>query len=186
MEDREIVERYWQRDRQAISCTAQKYGRYCHTIAYNILGDREDAEECVNDTYVRAWDAMPPHRPQVLSAFLGKITRNLSLNRYRQSRAGKRGGGEIPLVLEELGECVSGGDDPAETAEYHALTQALNDFLASLPLKKRNIFLQRYWHTRSVREIAAAYEMREGAVSMLLCRVWERLSIYLRERGFTV
>ena len=109
MDDEKIVQLYWDRDERAISATAEKYGSYCAQIARNILGDREDADECVNDAYMSAWSSMPPHRPGVLSAFLGKIVRNLSLNRYRRNTAAKRGGGEAPAVLEEIGELVSGG-----------------------------------------------------------------------------
>ena len=109
MDDEKIVQLYWDRDERAISATAEKYGSYCAQIARNILGDREDADECVNDAYMSAWGSMPPHRPGVLSAFLGKIVRNLSLNRYRRNTAAERGGGEAPAVLEEIGELVSGG-----------------------------------------------------------------------------
>ena len=109
MDDEKIVQLYWDRDERAFSATAEKYGSYCAQIARNILGDREDADECVNDAYMSAWGSMPPHRPGVLSAFLGKIVRNLSLNRYRRNTAAKRGGGEAPAVLEEIGELVSGG-----------------------------------------------------------------------------
>ena len=109
MDDEKIVQLYWDRDERAISATAEKYGSYCAQIARNILGDREDADECVNDAYMSAWSSMPPHRPGVLSAFLGKIVRNLSFNRYRRNTAAKRGGGEAPAVLEEIGELVSGG-----------------------------------------------------------------------------
>ena len=109
MDDEKIVQLYWDRDERAISATAEKYGSYCAQIARNILGDRGDADECVNDAYMSAWGSMPPHRPGVLSAFLGKIVRNLSLNRYRRNTAAKRGGGEAPAVLEEIGELVSGG-----------------------------------------------------------------------------
>ena len=109
MDDEKIVQLYWDRDERAISATAEKYGSYCAQIARNILGDRGDADECVNDAYMSAWSSMPPHRPGVLSAFLGKIVRNLSLNRYRRNTAAKRGGGEAPAMLEEIGELVSGG-----------------------------------------------------------------------------
>ena len=109
MDDAAIVRLYWDRNEQAIPATAEKYGSYCTAIARNILGSPEDAEECVNDAYMQAWNAMPPHRPSILSAFLGKIVRNLSLNRYRRNMADKRGGGEAPAVLEEIGELVSAG-----------------------------------------------------------------------------
>ena len=106
MDDEKIVQLYWNRDEQAIPATAQKYGNYCTSIAKNIIGNLEDAEECVNDTYLNAWNSMPPHRPGVLSTFLGKIVRNLSFNRYKYNTADKRGGGELPLVLDELSDLV--------------------------------------------------------------------------------
>ena len=118
MEDSKIVQLYWSRDEKAIDATADKYGRYCASIARNILGNREDAEECVNDTYLHAWNAMPPHRPGILSTFLGKITRNLSFNRYRYNTADKRGGGETAVVLEELLDIVSDGENPEQAMEY--------------------------------------------------------------------
>ena len=108
MDDAQIVRLYWDRDERAISATAEKYGNYCAAIARNILSSNEDAEECVNDTYLHAWNSMPPRRPNILSAFLGKLTRNLSLNRYHRNTANKRGGTEVPLVLEEIAELVSG------------------------------------------------------------------------------
>ena len=111
MDDAQIVQLYWDRNEQAIRATADKYGNYCTSIAKNILGNQEDAEECVNDTYLTAWNAMPPHRPSILSTFLGKITRNLSFNRYKHNTADKRGGGEMPAVLEELSDLVSGKDN---------------------------------------------------------------------------
>ena len=110
MDDTTIVQLYWDRDERAIPATSGKYGNYCNSIAWNILGNREDAEECVNDTYLCAWTSMPPHRPRVLSAFLGKLTRNLSLNRYKHHIAEKRGGGEAPAVLDEIAELVSDTD----------------------------------------------------------------------------
>ena len=186
MEDRQIVQLYWDRDEKAISATAEKYEPFCMSIAKNILGNREDAEECVNDTYLRAWKAMPPHRPNRLSAFLGKITRNLSFNKYCYYTAEKRGGGEMPVVLEELGECVSGGDDVEQKIDRMELIHALNDFLRGLSDKKRNIFLCRYWYADSVRSLARRFGMREGTVSMTLNRLRRELKGFLTERGFEV
>lgn len=186
MDDGEILQLYWDRDERALCATAEKYGGYCMSIALNILGSREDAEECVNDAYAGAWNAIPPHRPAVLPAFLGKITRNCSLNRYRDRRAGKRGGGELPAVLDELEECVSGGNSVEQELDRRELLRALQDFLATLPPEKRSIFLCRYWYTDSVADIAARCGMREGAVSMILHRLRARLRIYLTERGFVI
>lgn len=184
MEDAKIVQLYWDREEQAIPETADKYGRYCTSIARNILANKEDAEECVNDTYLNAWNTMPPHRPNSLSTFLGKITRNLSFNRYKHNTAEKRGGGELPLVLDELSELVSGTEDVGREVEYHELVKALNQFLQGLPMEKRMIFVRRYWYTDSVSKIANRFGMKEGTVSMTLNRLRNRLRNYLLERGF--
>lgn len=186
MEDSRIVQLYWDRDQDAITRTAEKYGRYCTSIARNILGNREDAEECVNDTYLGAWNAMPSHRPERLAAFLGKITRNLSFNRYRKNHADKRGGSEMPEILEELCECVSGKEDVESEMEYRQLVQTVNDFLAELPQEKRNIFIRRYWYSERVADIAKAYGIRENTVSMMLNRLRKKLRTYLTERGYEI
>jgi RNA polymerase sigma-70 factor (ECF subfamily) len=184
MDDAKIVQLYWERDEQAIPATADKYGRYCTAIAKNILGNKEDAEECVNDTYLSAWNSMPPHRPGVLSAFLGKLTRNLSFNRYKHNAADKRGGGELPSVLDELSDCVSGKEDTESSFDRQELAKAMEDFLDMLPRKKRSIFISRYWYTESISDIAGQHGMKEGAVSMTLNRLRAKLHDYLLERGF--
>lgn len=140
----------------------------------------------MNDTWLRAWNAMPPHRPGILSTFLGKITRNLSLNRYEKNRADKRGGGETPLVLDELAECVSGTDSTEQAADRRELVRAINAFLASLPPKKRRIFVCRYWYFDSVSAIAGRYDMTETHVSVTLHRLRTQLRDYLTERGFDI
>ncbi len=184
MEDREIVQLYWDRNEQAIVITAKKYGNYCTVIARNILGNDEDAEECVNDTWLSAWNAIPPHRPGVLSAFLGKLTRNLSFNKYKYNTADKRGGGQVPLVLEELSECVAGCSDIEQELQHKELAQAINDFLGMLPVDKRKLFVCRYWYTDSISEIAARFDLTEGAVAMSLGRIRVKLHGFLAERGF--
>ena len=184
MDDAQIVQLYWDRDEQAIRATADKYGNYCTSIAMNILGNQEDAEECVNDTYLNAWNAMPPHRPSILSTFLGKITRNLSFNRYKHNTADKRGGGEMPAVLKELSDLVSGRDDVEQAFDQKELTKAIDTFLDRLSPKKRSIFISRYWYTDSISEIAVRHNMNVGAVSMTLNRIRLKLHNYLLERGF--
>lgn len=186
MEDLQIIQLYWDRNPDAIPATSEKYGAYCHAISYNILGIDADAEECVNDTWFHAWNAMPPHRPSLLSAFLGKITRNLSLSRYKMTHAQKRGGGEMTLVLEELSECVSGGESAEDTADRHALVEALQSFLDGLPPKKRALFVRRYWHTERISSLAKAFGMTENHVSVTLNRLRAQLKNYLTERGFSV
>lgn len=186
MEDEKIIDLYWQRSEQAITATAEKYGAYCAAIARNILRREEDTEECLNDTWLGAWNAMPPHRPSVLGAFLGRLTRNLAFNRYAYTHAEKRGGGEVELVLEELAEIVSGGEDSQTELERRELGRAINGFLQSLSAKKRAIFLLRYWYACSVGEIAARWGMKETAVSMVLARVRRDLRQYLTQRGFAL
>ena len=185
MEDARIVQLYWERNEAAISATADKYGAYCASIARNILGDPEDVEECVSDTYLRAWNAIPPHRPQILPAFLGRITRNLALNRYRHSRADKRGGGRLPAVLEEL-SFVTGGEDAEQALDRREVVDAVNSFLAGLPARKRTIFLCRYWYLDSIAEIGARFGMTEGSVSVTLSRLRRKLRVHLLERGIDV
>lgn len=184
MDDAKIVQLYFDRDEQAIPATADKYGNYCTSIAKNILGNYEDAEECVNDTYLNTWNAIPPHRPKMLSTFLGKIVRNLAFNRYKLNTADKRGGGEIIAVLDELAGCVSGNDDVEQAYDYKELVAAINDFLGTLPAEKRNIFVCRYWYTDSISDIAARYNMTYSAVSMTLNRLRIKLHNYLIERGY--
>ena len=184
MDDMQIVELFWQRDQRAIGESEAKYGAYCRAIAHNILADAEDVREAVNDTWWQAWQAIPPQQPQILRAFLGRITRNISFNRCKAQQAHKRGGGQLAAVLEELAECVPGGEDVAAKLELQELTQALNSFVAALPADKRRIFLCRYWYTESVAEIAARFGMTAGAVSTLLHRLRGQLRLYLQEGGY--
>lgn len=180
MEDNKIIELYWQRDETAIDESRTKYGTYCGTIANNILRSAEDTEECVNDTWFRAWNAIPPERPSRLSVFLGKITRNLAIDKYRKNNAKKYGGGQIVLCLDELSECIS-EDSPIE--ERVVLKDLLNIFLGSLPEKNRNIFLMRYWYLMPIGEIGRQYDLSEGAVKMILQRVRNKLKDYLVKEG---
>lgn len=184
MDDNSIIQLYWDRDDQAIGETSKKYGRYCGTIARNILGSEEDAEECVNDTYLRAWNAMPEFWPEQLATFLGKITRNLSFNKYKHDHAKKRGGGEIALILDELTDCVSDTDDVEQVIDRRELEKAVNIFLRGLSTKKRSIFVCRYWYADSVSEIAKDYGMLPGTVLKTLERTRKQLKEYLTERGF--
>lgn len=184
MQDAQIIQLYWDRDEQAIPATAGKYGAYCAAIAKNILCSREDAEECLNDTWLRAWNAMPPHRPECLSAFLGKIVRNLSLNRYHHNTAEKRGGGQTALVLDELAELVCDTDTVEQALDQQALTAALNAFLGALSTQKRAIFLRRYWYFDQVRDIADRFGLTQNQVSVTLSRLRAKLRVYLLERGF--
>ena len=184
MEDKDIVKLYWKRDPDAIKETASKYGVYCRVIARNILGNQEDAEECVNDTYLKAWNSIPPNSPNVLSAYLGKITRNLSFDRFRQKCADKRGEGEIELVLDELSECISDTAGVEDEVEKKELVRSINSFLDTLSQEKCNIFLCRYWYAMPVSEIAVRFGMSDGNVSVVLNRIRGKLKKYLIERGY--
>lgn len=183
MDDNGIVQLYWQRSEKAITETDKKYGGYCYHIAYNILINREDAQECVSDTYLAAWHAMPPGKPGILSAFLGKITRNLSIDRWRKSAARKRGGGEIQVALEELGDCVSCSDTVEEAFDRRELSRSVNAFLAGLTDTERNVFLCRYWYLDSVKEIAAFFGFSESKVASMLLRLRKRLRTHLEKEG---
>jgi RNA polymerase sigma-70 factor (ECF subfamily) len=153
-------------------------------VASGILQDARDREECLSDTWLAAWNSMPPQRPALLSAYLARITRNLAFNRWQAARAAKRGGGEPALALEELEECVSGGSGPENALEEKELISALRSFLETLPTKQRAIFLRRYWLVQPVGQIARELYMLPGAVSMSLTRTRRELADYLKERGF--
>ena len=182
MEDSAIVALYWSRNPESIHQTDKKYGGYCRAIARNILPDRRDAEECVNDTWLNAWNAMPESRPSLLGPFLGKITRNLAFTRWRAGHTEKRGGGELPMVLDELSECVSPADtlQDVETAE---LEEIINRFLHTLPARECSIFLRRCWFTEPMADIARRYGMRESTVRTSLFRSREKLRQYLKREG---
>lgn len=186
MEDEQIIELYWKRDEGAIRETDQKYGSYCYAISNHILHNHEDSEECVNDTWMKAWNAMPPHRPDILRLFLAKITRNLSFDRYKAKQAAKRGGGEMEAVLEELDECVQGSYDVEEAISAKELQGCLNAFVCGLPLRDSDIFLRRYYFVETTAEIAKRYGMRESNVLTILSRTRKKLKVYLRKEGYVL
>jgi RNA polymerase sigma-70 factor (ECF subfamily) len=182
LEDEEIVRMYWDRDENAITVTDVKYGKLCRSIACNILGNSEDAKECVNDAYLNLWNSIPPQRPQILSSYLAKLVRNISFNMYKKNRAQKRGGGQLPLILEEIQE-LSGEATPENELEKSEITEILNDFLEELAPEKRIMFVRRYWYADSVKDIAKAMSLTENNVSVTLNRLRSRLRDYLEERG---
>lgn len=183
MDDSKIVELYWNRSEQAIAETDQKYGRYCYRIAYNILTSKEDAEESVNDTYMTAWNAIPPRRPSVLATFLGKITRHLSIDRWRTRSAYKRGGGQMVLALEELEECVASSENVEQTYAKKELLAAYQRFIEKLPVTERRVFLLRYWYLDSIGDIAQKYGFSESKVKSMLHRTRQKLYRCLVEEG---
>ena len=184
MEDHLILDLYWNRDENAIRETDRKYGAHCRQIAQSILKNRQDVEECINDTWLRAWNAIPPQRPFVLRTYLGKITRNLALSTWEKNRAQKRGGGQVPAVLEELEACVS--DSPEFRMEEADLSRLLDRFVRSLPEKERCVFVRRYWYLDSVAEIGHRYHMASGSVKSSLYRSREKLRKCLEREGIIV
>ena len=181
--DEEIVNLYFDRSEEAIAACQVKYGKSCHTVAYNILHSDEDAEECVNDTWLRAWNSIPPERPTRLGAWLSTVTRRLALTRYEKKTAAKRNGG-MEASLEELSECVTAGS--LTIADEVALSEAINGFLASLPTRTRMIFMRKYWYMDSIADIAKALGMGESAVKVTLHRTREKFRKHLAKEGITV
>lgn len=175
MDDGRIIELYFSRDESAIAETDRKYGAYCFTVAYNILADRGDSEECVNDTWLRTWESIPPKRPQVLKLFLLKITRNISLDRCKARMAKKRGGGETELAIEELSECVSGNADVFGEVMEKRISKLVREFVHGLPELDRAIFVRRYFFVESVKAVAERYGLSEGAVMTRLSRIRKKL-----------
>ena len=186
MEDSKIIDLYWARKEQALAETDAKYGSYCRTIARNILRNFEDTEECVSDTWLHAWNSMPPQRPGILSAFLGRITRNLSFDRCKYRQADKRGGGTLPLALDELGEYIPSAQRVEYALEQKELAAAIDRFLRTLPEKDCNLFLRRYWYVDSVQSIAARYAIKENTAKSILFRTREKLRRYLAGEGIIV
>ena len=184
MEDNRIVDLYWQRNESAINETATKYGKYLHSISFHILSNDEDAEECVNDTYNDAWQSMPPHRPSILSTFLGKITRRISIDLWRKHSADRRGGGEMALALDELDECVSGNENVENEVERRELQQKLNDFLSELPRLERQVFMCRYWYMDSISDIAKQFDYSESKIKSMLFRTRNKLRMMLEKEGY--
>lgn len=184
MEDQYIVDLFFRRDEQALSEARRKYSRYLLRIAYNILQNQQDAEECLNDTFLRAWNAIPPHRPQRLGVFLGKIARHRALDRYAALTAEKRGGSTQAQVLEEWRDCLPANDgDPADDL---TVRDALSRFLQQLPAEPRHIFIRRYWYGDSVRTIATACHATESRIKMTLSRTREQLKTFLEKEGISL
>ena len=183
MEDNRIVDLYLQRNERALAETAKKYGGYCGAVATNILPTREDSEECVNDTWLAAWNAIPPARPFSLKAFVGRITRNNALNRFEAANARKRGSGENSLCLDELSECVSGRDTLTDAEDYRHLVTCINAFLSDCKKEQRVVFVRRYFYESSVREIAQDLHLSESKVKVTLSRLRAKLRVYLEKEG---
>lgn len=185
MEDAAIIDLYWQRDEAAIAETNRKYGRFCHSIALNILSVHEDAEECVNDTWHRTWNAIPPQRPNALRAWLGKIVRNLSLDRWRKNRAQKRGCG-LEQLLTELEDCVPVAESPESLIETTELSHYISGWLDTLPSADRALFIRRYWYGEGLDRLAAESGMPPGRLAQKMFRLRNNLKLTLEREGVTI
>lgn len=183
MEDSRIVELYFERSEQAIAETDRKYGPYCYSIAYNILTNQEDAQECVSDTYYAVWNRIPPTRPGLLSAFLGKITRHISIDRWRRSTAYKRTGGQMTLALDELGDVTGPEETPEDSLSRKELVCAINRFLLTVPKTERGVFLCRYWYLDDIETIGEKTGLTRGNVSTMLSRTRKKLRQALKKEG---
>lgn len=184
MDDKYIVELFFMREELALELTASKYGAYCRSIAYNILASREDAEECVNDTYLAAWNAIPPHRPTMLSTFLGKITRRICTDRLRSKGAQKRGTGELDLIFDELEDCIPDQNTPDSEFERSDLKRIINEFLGSLRDTERKIFLCRYWYAEPIASICKSFGFSDSRVKSILFRTRKKLKDRLIKEGY--
>lgn len=184
MDDKKIVELYWQRNETAIAKTAERYEPYLQSIAVRILGDPSDADECVNDTYNAAWNSIPPHKPAVLSTYLGKLVRRISLKVLRSRSSQKRGGGEVALSLDELTECVPAESCVDDAVEHKELVVLINSFLASLPVTERRIFVLRYWHALPIMSIGKQLGYSKSKVESMLHRTRAKLRKQLEKEGY--
>lgn len=186
MEDNKIIELYLSRNENAVKETEAKYSAYLSAVSMNILNNREDSSECVNDTYFKAWNSIPPHLPPCLRYFLGKITRELSIDRIRKKRAAKRSGSEYELSLEELEECIPKGKDPVKEAECSLLAEVIGDYLRQCKEEARDTFVMRYYFCDSIKMIAGSFGISESKVKSMLFRTREGLRKHLEKEGFSV
>ena len=186
MQDEQIVQLYWNRDQSAIAQTQIKYSAYLTKIAMNILADRQDSEESVNDTYLAAWNSMPPQKPSVLSVYLSRLTRRISIDIFRRRTSQKRQGSQYAISLSELDETVSGGTTPEEEVESAQLAQTISDFLRTLSADERNTFIGRYYYMDSLKDVAAYCGMGEAKAKSMLYRTRQKLKLYLEKEGYTV
>lgn len=183
MEDNKIIELYFKRIESAITETSAKYGHFLHTISMNILRSHEDAEECVNDTYLRTWNSIPPARPQLLKAYLGTIVRNLSLDCYKRRFAGKRAQGEFSLLLSELEDCIPAASTPEKELEDKEIVLQIDIFLKSLPREKQQLFLRRYYYCDDIKTLAKQFSYSESKVKSTLFAIRQKLKYHLEQEG---
>lgn len=186
MEDQKIIDLYWERDQRAIDETSEKYGAFLLNIAWNVLRSHGDAEECVNDTYLRTWNSIPPARPTAFRAWLGRITRNLSLDRWKQARAAKRGGDDMEVLLGELDSCVPAPHSTEKVLEDQAIAAIIGTFLRTLSAENRIMFLRRYWYGDALADIARHMNCSEGKVKSSLFRTRCALRTHLEQEGVSL
>ncbi|MBQ3151041.1 MAG: RNA polymerase sigma factor [Clostridia bacterium] len=186
MNDKTIIDLYFERSEKAIQLTEAKYGRYCYSIANGILKNSEDSKECINDAYLRMWNSIPPKRPENLRTYLGKIVRNLSLNRYERQTAVKRGADEISLLLSEAEEFIPSQGKEANISDDLVIRDAINSFLKGLSVKKRVIFVKRYWYAKPIKEIASECKVSEAYTKVTLYRLREKLRLQLEKEGIGI
>lgn len=186
MEDIEIIDLYRSRSENAIAESEKKYGRYCFTVANNILSNREDSGECVNDTWLHTWNVIPPQCPDRLKLFFAKITRRLSIDRLKSRNSQKRGAGQLALALDELEECVPGNSHVEDTLNEKLLTECIEAFLRNISNRDRQFFLRRYFFTESVSDIASGFKVSENVVSVSLYRTRAKLKKHLEMEGFSI
>ena len=186
MNDQAVIDLYWKRDESAIRETDRKYSRYLVKIAYHVLADTCDCEESLNDTYLKTWNSLPPHRPEILSAYLAKIMRWMAIDMRRKKSTKKRGNSEYVLSLSELGDCVSGEEGPQQRAEFLVLEETISEFLKNLPMENSDIFVCRYFYMDSIQEIAAYSGYSESKIKSMLYRMRNGLKNHLEKEGFTL
>lgn len=183
MDDEQIVQLYLSRSESAITETALKYDKYCYSIAYNIINNAEDAKEIVNDTYLGVWNSIPPHRPNILSTFLGKIARRLAIDKWRNMSAKKRGGGEVALALDELADSIPASNSVEREIEADELAKTINSFISDLPSFERNVFVCRYWYFDSISSISKQFGFSQSKVKSMLHRTRGKLLTHLNKEG---
>ena len=186
MQDKEIISLFFSRDQKALSEVSQKYGAYCYSLAFNIVLQHEDAEECVNDTWLSAWNSIPPQKPDILKYFLAKITRSKAIDRLKKYRAKKRGADEVAVVLEELSDCIEGGFNPQQEILNCELSNIINAFLSTIPIRDRQLFVRRYFYTESINDIASKAGMNNNNVSVSLHRTRAKLKDHLKKEGYLI
>lgn len=184
MDDSEIVQLFWDRNETALSATERRHGNRCRKIAENILGSRADAEDCVNDSYLKLWELIPPNRPRMLGTYLSRLVRNTAIDMLKARCAGKRGSGRISLAFDELAECIPDKSSVEDEYEGKELLARIEEFLKLEPVRERRIFILRYWYGCGISEIAKRYGARKNTVSVILNRTRNRLREYLEKEGY--